>query len=71
MCYIEIHTKGQKMKKPKTETLTIRLPESVKKDFEEKAAELQLSMAMITRKLVEDWVKQKHKQKKFDMEIPI
>lgn len=58
------------MRTAKTETLTIRLPEEVKKEFEEKTHELELSMAQVARKLIEDWVKVKHKQKRFDLEIP-
>lgn len=59
------------MRTAKTETLTIRLPEEVKQEFGEKAHELELSMAQVARKLIEDWIKAKHKQKNFDLEIPI
>ena len=55
----------------RNEVLTIRLPEEVKQEFEQKTRELELSMAQVARKLIEDWIKAKHKQKKFDLEIPI
>lgn len=47
--------------------LTLRVPEDLKKDFESKSGELNLSMSQVGRKLIEDWIKSK--PKKFDFSL--
>ena len=39
------------------EVMAVKLPPEVKKEFDKKAKEFDLSMSQIARRLVEDWLK--------------
>lgn len=49
--------------------LTVRIPEDLKARFEEKTAEMDLSMGQVARKLIEDWLNSNPQHKPFSFQI--
>ena len=48
--------------KKDVELLGVKLPTEVKKEFEKKATELDLTMSQVARRLIEDWLKKDPKK---------
>ena len=50
------------VEKKDVELLGVKLPTEVKKEFEKKATELDLTMSQVARRLIEDWLKKDHQK---------
>ena len=44
------------------EMLGVKLPPEVKKAFDKKAKEMDLTMSQVVRRLIEDWLKKDHQK---------
>lgn len=51
-----------KLTSRQAEMLGVKLPPEVKKEFEKKATELDLTMSQVARRLIEEWLKKEPKK---------